>query len=204
MSKKLLVALSIFCASAHPVFAEELDAIFKKVNEYVAAKNYTKAIEELSWAQKELEKLNSGRLGAFFPDKLGAFQAGKFEANNALGLMNAEREYKDASGSVALKVSLTGGASAGGQSGLGGLAALGRMAAMMGGNQPGQETVRIAGRTAMLEKPEGANRAELTVFLDSGAILKLEQQTSSDTDALKKLAESLDLNSLDNYLKGQA
>ncbi len=180
--------------------AEELDAIFSRVNGFVAEKNYSKAIEELGWARKELEKLNSQRLQTFFPEQLGDYKGGKIEMSGAMGFTNIERTYSNAGSSVT--VSLTGQSGSGG-AGLGNLAALGKMAAMFG-QQAGQDTLRINGRTAMLNKMEGSSSADLTIFLDAGSVLKLEDQNNKDASTLRALAEKLDIDGLEKYLKGNA
>ena len=184
--------------------AEDLNEIFKRVNEFVAAKNYSKAIEELAWAKKEIEKLNAGQINTFFPDTLGEFKGGEIEQGAALGIMNTSRTYTKASaglgeyGQPTVIISLTGGAGGGsGSEGLGGLMALGKMAAMMDG---GQNTFRINGKTANLT--EMGDGASLTVFLDSGSVLKLEGQNGVNGAQLKSMAESLKLVELDRYLKG--
>lgn len=205
MKKLLLTAvvlLSTVLSLTNYSFAEDLNAIFKKVNDLVAAKNYSKAIEELAWANKEIEKLNSQHIISFFPDTLLGYTGKKAETNSALGITNIERTYSKDGAGTTVKVALTGsGGGAGAGAGLGGLAAFGRMAAMMGGQSPGNDTFRIAGRTATLEKEDRS--AQLTVFLDSGSMLTLEMNNGNDADALKAMAEALDLNKLDNYLRGQ-
>ena len=179
-------------------FAEDLNAIFKKVNDLVAAKNYSKAIEELGWANKEIEKLNSQQIITFFPDTLVGYTGKKAETNNALGITNIERTYSKDGAKNTVKVALTGGS---GGAGLGGLAAFGRIAAMMGGKGGGNDTFRISGRTATLDKEDSS--AQLTVFLDSGSMMTLEMNNGNDADTLKAMAEALDLNKLDNYLRVQ-
>ena len=86
--------------------------------------------------------------------------------------------------------------------GLGGLAALGQMAAMMGGGTPGSDTFRIGGRTATLQATPGSSSSDLTIFLDSGSMLKIESYDGVSGDVLKQMAENLKINDLDNYLKG--
>lgn len=200
--RKIIFAAALVCMLVPALGkAEDINVIFKKVNDLIAAKNYSKALEELGWAQKEIEKMNVAHLQSFFPDTLAGFTGAKFEANSALGMTNLERQYTKAGESV--KLSLSGSSSGGAGGGLGGLAAFGRMAAMMGGQGQGQDTFRVAGRTATLQKEEGSDSAQLTVFLDSGSILSLELSNGKDPAVLKTMAESLKLNDLDNYLRGQ-
>lgn len=178
--------------------AEELDQIFKRVQEMVQTKNYSKALNELTWARKEIEKMHTAQLQTFFPDELSGFKGSKVESNAALGFTSIERGYRN--GNQSVKVSLTGG-SGSSQGGFGNLAALGQMAALMG-NQGGMDTFRISGRTATLEKNESGQSADLTVFLDSGSILKLEGSNGASAETLKQMAEALKLDELEKYLKG--
>lgn len=192
--KKLTLALLI-CLMPCAAMAEDLNAIFKKVGEFVEAKNYPKALEELKWAQKEIEKLNLKQMENLLPENVAGFVGAKAKANSAMGFTNLERQYsKD---SIKIDVSLTGT----GGAGLAGMAGIGQMAAMMG-NVPGQETMRINGRTAMLESNEGSDSSSLTVFLDGGTILKMEMSGSSDSAVLKGFAEALKIDDIDKYLKG--
>jgi hypothetical protein len=164
------------------VFAEDLATILKRVQELHDQKNYSKALEELAWAQKELEKSKSKVTEGLFPNDVMGYAGGKIENSGAFGFSNIERTYTK--GSETIKVSLTE-SKGGGQNPLGGLAALGQMAAMMG-NQPGVDTFRIDGRTATLESQE--NDSSLTVFLNGGGIIKFEQSGSNNGATLKEFA----------------
>ncbi len=190
----LLAGLAVITNIA---IAEDLDDSLAKVKQLVTEKNYSAALEELGWARKEIEKMNSGQLSSFFPDQLAGFQGGKLESNSAMGFTNIERTYSKSGTSV--KVSMTSG-SLGGAGGMGGLGSLGQMAAMFGGSAPGQESLRIKGRTAMLEEREGT--ADLTLFLTSGPIIKLEGTQAATGKILRDLASALPLDEIETYLKG--
>lgn len=204
MRKNILAfVLALIAMSPLAAAAEDINEIFKKVNEYVASKNFPKALEELNWAKKEIEKQNQDALRSFLPDQLAGFIGEKFEATNAFGISNIERSYKKDSTTV--RISLTGGSGASGASPFGGIAALGSMAAMMGAQQgTGHDTLRVAGRTATLDLEEGSDNGSLTVFLESGSILKLEMDSGASRTALTSVAEAIKLNDLDNYLKGSS
>lgn len=180
--------------SASNAYADELGDIFKKVQELADKQNYPKALEELAWAKQDLEKKNTAKLQTFLPDQVLGYKGGKTEANFALGMMNVEKPYNNDQGTI--NVSITGG-SAGGGAGLGGLAQIGKMAALMGA-QNGQETVRISGRTATLEISDETN-ASLSIFLDSGSILKIE---GAAAETLKSFAGAIKIDAIDSYLKG--
>ncbi len=193
---KKIIALSL-AATLFPMtaFAEDINEIFKKVNQYVTEQNYPKAMEELNWAKKEIEKLNTAKLGNLLPKELNGFVGDEPKVQSAMGFNNIERNYKSAAKTI--KVSITG---AGADGGMGGLAGLARMGMMMGGAQPGSDQFRVDGRTANLET-NGSN-PELTIFLDSGSIMKLETQNGVDAPTLKAFAEGLKVSTLDNYLRG--
>lgn len=178
-------------------FAEDIAQIFKKVNDYVATENYTKALDELSWARKEIEKLNATKITKLLPDQVNGFKGETPKVQTALGINNIERRYSN--GSTTIEVSLTGGGDALG--GAGGLAGLARMGMMMGAQEPGSETFRIEGKTATLSTSSG--RPELTVILESGQILKVEGASGSDAAAVKSFAEGLKISALDTYLGGK-
>jgi len=200
MRKNLFVALLLVLSLVISAQAESLDAIFKRVNDLVAAKNYSKAIQELTWANKEIEKMHLAQLQGFFPDKLTGFAGEKLNFNSAMGFTNIERNYKK--GASSIKVSLTGGTGAAGQ-GFGQMAAIGQMAAAMGGAQgSGNETIRVAGRTAIVEIEEGATDGAMTVILESGSILKFEMEGGVSKAALEAAANEIKIEELDKYLKG--
>ncbi len=175
--------------------AEELDIIFKKVNEFVEKKNYPKAIEELNWAKKELEKLHNEKLKSFLPDELAGFSAGEVEAQTAFGFNTIERTYTGLGNSFTL--TLSGGASQ--NNPLGGLAALARMGQMLGASQPNVDTYRVEGKTVSLNTSEGV---EAIISLDSGSILTLKSSSKSNAESIKKAVKELKLEELDSYLKG--
>ncbi|RMG40264.1 MAG: hypothetical protein D6719_11410 [Candidatus Dadabacteria bacterium] len=192
----MLTVISLFLQ--FPVLAEDLGEIFKRANDYASSGNYVKALEELKWAQNELNKKHSAKLQQFLPDTLGGMQAGKAEVSSALGITTVERNYTGDNG-INVKASIIGGAN----NALGGIAALGQSMAMLQGT-PGQEAFRIDGKTAALKSDQDNKEAELTVFLGNGAMLKLEMEGSSNGEKLKEIAKGIKLTDLDNYLKGAA
>lgn len=196
MRKILITATLLTSFITQNAFGEDINEVFKKVNEYVQQKNYPRAMEELSWAQKELEKLHQTRIGELLPAEVNGYKGGETKVQQAMGFSNIEREYT--SGDKQIRVSISGST---GTEGLGGLAALGKMGMMMGGAQSGREQFRIGGRTATLDTTNSS--PEISVFLESGAILQLSTSSDGiDGPALKQFAESLKINAIDTYLKG--
>ena len=196
--KKVIMSVGFLMLTGNVCLSEDVNEIFKRAQEFIAAKNYPKALEELTWAKKEIENLNSGAIKGFFPDQLAGFTGGKIEDSSALGIQNLSRTYTKDDNSF--EVSLTGG-SIGGAGGIGDLAALGRMAAMF--QQPGQQSFRISGKTAVLDERNSEDRGEISVYLDSGQILKIESQGAVSHATLKEIAQAIKIEDLDKYLKGK-
>jgi hypothetical protein len=194
MTKKSLMIACLVMVTPQLSLAEDVNEIFKKVNGYITEQNYPKALEELSWAKKEIEKLNSTKIGTLLPATVNGFTGADVKVQSAMGFDNIERDYSG--NGKKITVSVTGG---GAGNAMGGLAGLARMGMMMGGQQPGVDSFRLDGRTANLDTTGG--RAELTVFLDSGSILKVEG-SGVDAATIKSFAEGLKISNLDNYMKG--
>lgn len=193
---RFLACSCVVFGSITPVFAEDLNQIFKRVNDYIAQENYPKALEELSWAKKEVDKLHSQKLSTLLPDSVEGYTAAPAKIQSAMGFTNIERVYKN--GSKQIKISITGGEMGGA---LGGLAGLARMGMMMGDQGGGEsDTFRIDGRTATLSNTGGS--PELTILLESGPVLKLEGSNGADAAALKSVGEQMKISAIDQYLRG--
>ncbi len=191
--KKIVLTTVLIALSSNVAIADDLKSMLAKVEQLSTEGNYSKALEELNWAKKDLEQNYLKKLTSFLPDTVAGMTGAKAESNSAMGFTNVSREYSQASNAV--KIEIQGGTSGSPQAGLGGLAALGQMAAMFG-QQNGQATMRIDGRTANLNE----NNGELTVFLDGGAMLNIHK-TSGNVD-LKAIAEALKLDDIEKYMKG--
>jgi len=196
MRKVFISGLSVLLLST-TVLAEDLKTILDRVVSLEKEGNYPKALDELGWARKEIEKKNSEMIGTLLPDSLAGFTGGKVETNGALGFNTVEREY--AGENMKVKVSITSGGPGGNNQAMGGLAALGQMAAMFG-QQAGQDVFRVDGMTASLNT-EGST-PDLTVFLTGGSILKFELTKGTDTATLKKMAETIGVSKIDSKIKG--
>jgi hypothetical protein len=197
MLRHLVISITVLIVFAQSAYAEDVNVIFEKVNKLIAEKNYPKAMEELAWAKKEIEKMHSARIQEFFPATVIGLQGADVKASGAMGFSNIERTYSGQGKS--LNVSLQGSSATGAG---GGIAAFGRMAALMGQQDPNSESFRIDGLTASLKK-NGSNN-ELQVFLDSGSILNISSRNGLEADELKKVAEAIDIVKLDDYLRGRS
>lgn len=196
-SLKYLVLSSVIVAML-PIshcLAEDLKDLLGRVQKLADEKNFPKALEELNWVQKELQKQHSTQLERFFPNEIKGFKGEKMKVNAALGFSEIERTYTG--GERTITLSLAGGSAAGG---LGNLAQLGKFAAMMG-TESGQETIRVHGKTAQLEGDDESQYA-LSIFLESGSVLKLDASSGVKSTELRDFAEAILIEDLDKYLKG--
>lgn len=173
---------------------EDPAKLLDNVAGFVKSGEYPRALEELGWARKSIEALHAARIQTFLPDQLAGLAGQPARSQGAAGLVNISREYvRD---SMRVTVSLTDSSSGG----AGGLAGIGRMAAMMGAQGAGMNAFRVQGRTATLDN-RAPGRTALTLFLDSGALLKLESRDPKLEDGLlTRMAEALPLADIDGYL----
>ena len=201
----LYIAVLPFATYTQVASAQDdtIEDIFKKVIEYTEQGRFPQAMTELSWAQKELQKKNAEKLKSFFPETLAEFKGGESKTGGALGMTTVERSYKKESSKV--KVSLTGGSKSGLGNSIAGIAQMGAMFGAQGlnGDAGGMDSFRIDGQTANLKVNQARKKADLTVFLSSGSILKFEMQNGTDGDALKLMAKEIKVADINSYLKAE-
>ncbi|MCB0331663.1 MAG: hypothetical protein KDD70_18455 [Bdellovibrionales bacterium] len=183
-------------AAAHAEGKAELKKIFSEVMQLVEEGNVTKAANKLNVAQNLVQDIKNEGLKSYFPDTVSGLTGEKIDISSALGLTNLTRKY--AGDGVIVAISLVGGGSNGGA--LGGIAGLGRLAAMMQQGKGKQK--EIQGFSARLD--DAGAFPELTVFLESGAIIKIEGKENANLEKLEKFALDLKLKPLDKYLTGDA
>lgn len=194
---KRSVAALVFLSSLSPVLqAEDINEILDNLNGYVLEKNYPKALEELEWARKELERLKNERLKAFFPDTVDGYQGGELQVEQALGYSALSRRYLRTTDTGEEAITATLGA------GLAGLEQMMEQMALLfqGVVSSGVETFRIAGRTAVLSRDPEGGETTLTVKLKSGSQLVFETKAGDGAEKLKAFAKVFDIDGLDDYL----
>ncbi len=192
MKLYLSIGLSVLLFSSSAI-AEDIKTLLDKVQQYNSEGNYSKALEELTWVKKELETKYMSKLGDFLPETLAGYTGGKVSTSSALGMNQVSKTYKN--GANVADIEINSGSAGGASAGMGGLAALGQMAAMFG-QQPGQSTLRIKGRTANLQEENG----QMTLFLDGGTMINIKK--SSGTVDFKAIAEALDFDAIEKFMKG--
>lgn len=185
-------------ADSHTGSQDTMEKLVDNMRKYVQAGNYPKALEELGWIRRDLEKRDIEATLKFFPDAFNGFQGDRATTQSAMGMTTIERRYQNASQTIT--VSLLGG-SGSAQDAIGGLAALGRLAMMQQQpTGPGQNMFRVDGRTAILN--EHGNRAEVIINLQSGGVLKFVMKRDGDATILREAAQAFPIADLDTYRRG--
>jgi len=144
------------------------------------------ALEEARWCVTQLEQMKQSQIGKFFKDEINGYKGGKLATQQVMGLSSVERSYTK-SGST-IKVSLTGGASAAGNSAF---SALAKFGLQMGGSGT---KVRIQRRTAVINNK--GNSVQLIVTLKSGGVLNFDSK-GVDEDELIAFAKKFPVKELD-------
>ncbi|MFM1848797.1 MAG: hypothetical protein RL417_2271 [Pseudomonadota bacterium] len=198
MVKILAAAVAAIVLFPPVARGEDLNAVFKRVNDLMAQKSYARALEELGLARQEIERFHLEKVKTFFPATVAGYTGGESKTGGALGIATVDREYTK--GTSTLRLGLRGGNAGSGPGSFGSIAQLGRMVAGMQ-KQPGVESVRIGLQPGII-KLAGAKNT-LTLFLESGAVLVVEGLTSASNEELKNFAGALDIISLEKYLSGK-
>ena len=199
----IFTCVLIGAISVSTAFAEDFDATLKRVSELRTQGKYAEALNELSFAQQELQKQHVTKMREFFPATLGEFKGGEFETNDALGFFMLERPYSNGKGSK-VKLSLSGSGTSQGAAatGIGALAGLAQMAAAFD-NSGQTESVRVKSLRGTITTQGGKMR--LMLSLSSGKLLQLEQDSSSPVskEQLVAMAEGIDYTQLNSYISAQ-
>ncbi len=199
MKKRSGLAVAAFLAAvlALPGGAdaqEDLEEVMQRFDEFVAEGNYPRALEELQWARRALERAHHGQIESLFPSRLGSRDGREMTRQSVFGLTTHTRRYVDEAGG-AIEVTLTEGGTGGSP-----MAALEQLSRLLGG-AAGAETFRIEGRTATLVPADVQGEAVVTVRLESGGVLRFTAP-AGEAEALESAARAFGVGRLDDYLSG--
>lgn len=201
--RSVVMALFVLCPLLLCPFLakaeEDIAEMLKRVEEFKNAGKFAQALNELGWAEKELQRMHIEKLKAFFPATVPGLTAGEYKVTNAMGLMSIERGYRSAEGGQ-YQATIAGSSASDGAAaqGMGALAGLAQMASMMeAGGQ--SESVRIKSSRATLANVNG--KLELNLPLSGGLFFKLEQSGKGGTkEQLLQIANALDPDAINLYI----
>ena len=194
----LLVCLALLPLLAHA--EEDPAALLSNAQSKIRAGNYPQVLRELRAVTTAVEKLHTQKLSTFFPKTVGKFIAQAPEIAEDPGVISVEIPYL--AGEKEIRLVVVGGS--------------GDMTNPMADSFsqisqslkeiPGSEVLKIKTKEAVLHKEgEGAEATfHLSIFLTDTVMVQVEPNSEGITrEDLTKLADSIDIQSLSNYLSGR-
>lgn len=196
MRRMLAATAAFLLLLSLPSSAEDPGSLIESGNALLKQGKYSKAIEDLQWAIREIRKLQADELMKFLPESVAGYEAFDDEADAAaaailnISLIETGRRFEAKDGDEAVTVKIMAG-----EMGGTGLGAMMKMAQMYG-TQDG-ELVRIKGYKCTIEWEDGADNGTLTVVLDNDIQVTIEI-SQGKKDNLRKFVELVDLDGLES------
>ncbi|MBN1425706.1 hypothetical protein JXA88_14215 [Candidatus Fermentibacteria bacterium] len=175
--------------------AEDPGSLIQSASELLKQGKYTKAVEDLQWAIREIRLLQVEELKKYLPSAVSGYATEEVESDAAsaaffnVNLVEAQRNYQSNGSDEFVDLKITSGDIGGA-----GLGAMMKMAQMFGEQQG--ELVRVKGRKATLEWDAGNAGGKLTCVLDNNVQITVEV-TDGQKATVTKFMELVDLDSLE-------
>ncbi|MCU0612059.1 MAG: hypothetical protein MUE60_09760 [Candidatus Eisenbacteria bacterium] len=166
----LCLVMVLFPALAR---GEDPATLIQSATEFLNQGKYSKAIEDLQWALREIRLLQTVELKKFLPQSVSGYTAEEVDADAAaaamfnINLVEAERKFQASSGDEYVDLKITSGDIGGA-----GLGAMMKMSQMFGEQQG--ELVRVKGRKCTLEWDADNSSGKLTCVLDNDIQVTVE------------------------------
>ncbi len=193
MKKILLQTIIAGCFSfliVSTAQADDVTTLLQSAQDNYNAKRYSKALEDLDWARKEIVSQHLKGIKDLFPESIDGMQGVENESGEVLGFRGISKTYTD--GQHTVNLNLMGGQSASGAQGLG---ALMGMAAAFGAMESGANTKLVIAKGykgQFVQEPMG-DSGMLTFTLNGGKTLTIETIGYKDAAMAEKVAQMLDL-----------
>lgn len=175
--------------------AEDPASLIQSAGDLLKQGKYSKAVEDLQWAIREIRLVQVEELKKFLPKSVSGYAAEEVEADVAaaaffnVNLAEAQRKFQSNSGDEAVDLKITSGDIGGA-----GLGAMMKMSQMFGQQQG--ELVRVKGRKATLEWDAANADGKLTCVLDNNVQITVEVSDGVKATAAKFM-ELVDLDGLE-------
>ncbi len=172
--------------------ADDVTTLIRSAEENYAAKNYSKALDDLDWARKEIVNQHLKSMKNLLPDEIDGMKGRDTEGGAVLGVRGIGKEYKSADGKRRVTINLIAG---GGSSAGKGLGALMEMAASLGALDAGMNSKVVIekGYKGQFLKDQSNNSGILTFNLNGGKMLKIETIGYPDSSMAEKVVTQLDI-----------
>ncbi len=172
--------------------ADDVTTLLESAQDNYSAKRYSKALEDLDWARKEIVSLHLKGMKNLFPESIDGMKGMANEGGEVLGVRGISRVYSGTDGQHRVTISLMGGESASGGAGLG---ALMGMAAAFGAMEAGSNAklVIAKGYKGQFIQDPMNGMGTLTFTLSGGKALTIETMGYPDASMAEKVAKMLDI-----------
>ncbi len=184
--------VSIFlCLSSSAVQADNFTDLIRSAEKNYKAQNYSKALEDLEWARKEISNQHLKSMKSFFPAEIDGMVGKDVDGASVMGIQGITKIYTSSDQTRSVSISLvSGGASPAG----GGLGSLMNMASSLGmmvsdGNSKVIIEKGYKGQFVMEDRASGT----LTFNLNGGKIIAIETEGYNSPAMAEKVAKMLDL-----------
>ncbi len=157
---------------------------------------YSKAIEDLQWALREIRRLQIGEMRKFLPESVDGYSVEDTDDDAAaaamfnINLMESGRRYNANRGDESVELKIMSGDFGGA-----GLGSMMKMAQMFGAEQG--ELIRVKGYKCTVEWESESTNGKLTAVLDNDMQVTVDV-TGGEKATLKKFAELVDFEGLED------
>ncbi len=187
-----LVVVPLTCVVAQ---ADDVTTLIDSAKDNYAAHKYTKAIEDLEWAKKEIMNRQIGSVKDFLPAEIDGMKGVDVEEGAVLGVRGVSRKYGTADGSKSVVISFVSGEGSAAANGLG---ALMKMAASLGAMEAGTSSKLVIAKGYKGQfVPEGKQSGTLTFNLNGGRMVTIQTTGYQGASMAEKVAKNLDLSKIE-------
>ncbi len=192
VAKKIITAGFLSCLMVAVAQADNVTTLLKSAEQNYAAGNYSKALEDLNWASKEIANQHLNSMKSLLPTEIEGMKGVDAEGGSVLGFRGISKQYNSTDGSKSVTISLL----SGGNTTTGnGLSALMGMAASLGAMQGGTNAKIVIekGYRGQFLQEKGEKTGTLTFTLNDGKMITIETYGYQHSAMAEKVAKMLDI-----------
>jgi len=175
-----------------PVAADNVTELLKSASQNYEAKKYSKALEDMEWARREIANLQLQELKKLLPEELDGMKGQDGDAGAILGIHAVSREYYSEDGSKSVKITLASGKSSQGGAGLGAIMGMAAAFGAMDGNRQSKMIIE-QGYKGQFSLDPNTTEGMLLFNLNGGSMINIETDGYPDEKMAEKAAKALDI-----------
>ncbi len=198
MKKLFTLSLIVMfvCLLSSMAQADNVTELLNSAKKHYAAHNFSKALEDLEWARKEISSQHLKSMKAFFPANIDGMRGTDVDSGDVMGVRGVTREYSNNDQTKSVVISFLSGSNTASANGLG---ALMSMASSMGFmNAGGNSKVVIEkGYKGQFIQEGGDSTGRLTFNLREGKIIVIETTGYKGSFMAEKVAKMLNITKIE-------